>query len=190
MTDTASTSSVASSTDKHSQPLIPKDETAKPRRRSLGQRLFDALVDIVATFVAAVLNHPSVQHAVARGIVAGMKAFALEPDLGEHLRVMGETMTKTQTELARNAGEDFPKVVGNFFKGMIQPRSRANSTKDEHLTKQLHQQPQNHLTPPNRPEKQAPSLPMEPASSEMTDDDGSVNCIRIPALAAPLSPVR
>ena len=182
MSDTESTTStVFTAADKPEDATTPPPEPA--RRTSLGHRLFDGCVEVAATFVAAVLNHPSVQLAIARGIVAGMKQFTREPDLGEHLRVMGETMTKTQTELARNAGEDFPKVVGNFFKGMMQPRSRTNSTKDD---QQISQQLKNHqpaLTPP-RPDR-SPMLPSYTGGKPVKDESS----IRLPVLA-PHSPLQ
>jgi len=86
------------------------------------QATFTGSVSCVATFVAAVLNHPLVQDAIANGIVAGMNAFAHQPNLAEHIMIMNETLSKSQRELARNAGEDFPVLVGNFFQGMIKPR--------------------------------------------------------------------
>jgi hypothetical protein len=88
----------------------------------LFQALFEGLVNCIAAVCAAVLNHPSVQNAIANGIVAGMNAFVRQPDLDDHVKIMSETLSRSQRQLARNAGEDFPVLVGNFFEGIFKPR--------------------------------------------------------------------
>jgi hypothetical protein len=84
--------------------------------------LFEGLVNCIATVCAAVLNHPAVENAIANGIVAGMNAFLRQPDLDDHVKIMSETLSRNQRQLARNAGEDFPVLVGNFFEGIFKPR--------------------------------------------------------------------
>lgn len=37
---------------------------------------------------------------------------------------MSETLSRNQDEAARNAGEDFPRLLGSFVKGMFAPRKR------------------------------------------------------------------
>jgi hypothetical protein len=88
----------------------------------LFQALFEGLVNCIAAVCAAVLNHPLVQNAIADGIVAGMNAFVRQPDLDDHVKIMSETLSRSQRQLARNAGEDFPVLVGNFFEGIFKPR--------------------------------------------------------------------
>jgi hypothetical protein len=88
----------------------------------LFQALFEGLVNCIAAVCAAVLNHPSVQNAIANGIVAGMNDFVRQPDLDDHVKIMSETLSRSQRQLARNAGEDFPVLVGNFFEGIFKPR--------------------------------------------------------------------
>jgi hypothetical protein len=88
----------------------------------LFQTLFEGFVNCTAAVCAAVLNHPAVQNAIANGIVAGMNAFVRQPDLDDHVKIMSETLSRSQRQLARNAGEDFPVLVGNFFEGIFKPR--------------------------------------------------------------------
>jgi hypothetical protein len=88
----------------------------------LFQTLFEGLVNCIAAVCAAVLNHPSVQNAIANGIVQGMNDFVRQPDLDDHVKIMSETLSRSQRQLARNAGEDFPVLVGNFFEGIFKPR--------------------------------------------------------------------
>lgn len=130
--------------------------------------IFEGVVHCVASFIAAVLNHPSVQDAIANGIVAGMNAFALQPDLHEKARIMSETLSRSQRELARNAGEDFPVLIGNFLQGMIKPRRDKDG---------------------NYPPVQAPSsegiqLPDMDSGSTTTDQDASYKAAETP----PMSP--
>ena len=77
---------------------------------SFWQWVFDVSVHSVATFVAAVMNHPAVERACAKVMARGMTEFFIEAP---------ETAKLDQ---ARNAGEDFPKLVGSFFQGMFLPR--------------------------------------------------------------------
>jgi hypothetical protein len=88
----------------------------------LFQALFEGIVECIAAVCAAVLNHPLVQNAIANGIVAGMNEFVRQPDLDDHVKIMSETLSRSQRQLARNAGEDFPVLVGNFFEGIFKPR--------------------------------------------------------------------
>jgi hypothetical protein len=68
--------------------------------------VFDLVVNVTGTFLAAVLSHPDVETAVAKTMVRGMNEF----------------VSRNQPELAQRAGQDFPKLVGSFFQGMMSPR--------------------------------------------------------------------
>jgi hypothetical protein len=81
-------------------------------------RFMQGLVDIIAKFVAAVLAHPAMQDAVTKTVVLALNGFIGQPDLHEHLTAASENLSKTQVEMARQAGRDFPKVVGSFFTGL------------------------------------------------------------------------
>jgi hypothetical protein len=85
------------------------------------QYLFDVTVHITATFMAAVLSHPAVEKAAADTVVEGMNRFLTQSDLDKHMRVMTDTMARSQGELAAKAGQDFPKIVGSFLTGLIMP---------------------------------------------------------------------
>lgn len=166
---------------------------APPQKRSaLGRivdAIFDACVNVVALFAAAVLSHPAVQDAAARTIVRGMNDFVTQPDLDSHMKVMSETMSKTQDEMAAKAGQDFPKLVGSFIQGMMSPKkdriahtpsggspvppSLRNESKDSQASS----------TPPSRGDTpQTPVPPDELNMPRMEKSDQSSSRIRFRAI--------
>lgn len=93
--------------------------------------IFEAFIDVIATLAAAVLSHKAVSGAIADAIVLGMNRFLVQPDLDLRLMQMNETLSKRQSVLARKAGEDFPKMVGNFIQGMMKKENAAREEQDE-----------------------------------------------------------
>jgi hypothetical protein len=94
------------------------------------ESFFGFLVRMTANFLGAVLSHPSVETAVAKCIVRGMNDFLTQDELDRHVKTMSATMQRNQPELARNAGQDFPKIVGSFFQGMLSPRKEKQLQDD------------------------------------------------------------
>ena len=98
------------------------------------------LVELCASFTAAVLSHPAVQQAGAEIMVQGMNQFVKQPDLNETMQIMSDTMAKTQEDFARSAGEGFPKLAGKFLEGMLSPKknpskpTKSNPTADHSTT--------------------------------------------------------
>ena len=88
---------------------------------------FDALVELNATFLAAVLSHESVQNAGARMMVRAMNDFLRQGNLHEHVRIASENMAVNQEDYARSAGQDFPKLAGQFIQGMLSPKKPGAS---------------------------------------------------------------
>ena len=122
---------------------------------TVAQKAFDLAVHCTATFLAAVLSHPAMQEAQATVIMKGSNKFITQPDLNQHLKIMSETLAKNQEESARNAGEDFPKLLGHFVAGMFSPRK--DKQKDKH---------DNKLTILTNPSEDS-------AMTESTKDDGN-----------------
>lgn len=92
------------------------------------QAIFDGVIHVIASFLAAILEHPKVKKATSDAIVSGMTEFMRQPDLDEHLLVMNERISKTQTEFARKSGEDFPQMVSHFLRGMLSPKRERSIT--------------------------------------------------------------
>jgi hypothetical protein len=95
--------------------------------QTMGQVLFDQAVQLAAAFVSAVLSQTNVRAAVAQTIVDGMKQLAIDPDLDHYVEIASLSLTRLQPRLARQAGGEFPHLVGSFFQGMIAgPRVSKN----------------------------------------------------------------
>jgi len=95
------------------------------------KRLANVLIEASADFAVRVLLHPAVTDAIACTIAEGMNKFLRQPDLDEHIKVMANTMSDVQPEIARKKGEEFNKSVAGFIQGMLSPR------KDDTLTENL-----------------------------------------------------
>lgn len=78
-------------------------------------------------FTSIMLSHEDVQIAIGHSIVVGMNMFLRQPNLDEHVLLMSETVARTQPELARKSGEDFPKLVGSFLQGMLSSSHQKNN---------------------------------------------------------------
>ena len=78
------------------------------------------MIHAIAVVVAAVLTDPAVKEAIANVIVTGVTNFVRQPNLDEHLLFANQTLGRTRDTVANKAGQDFPKVVGAFVKGMFQ----------------------------------------------------------------------
>jgi hypothetical protein len=78
--------------------------------------IFTTTVSALAAFMAALLAHPQVEEAAAKVTVAGINMLLDQPDIAE--RITDKLGDKNDT-LARKAGEEFPHLVGNFVKGVM-----------------------------------------------------------------------
>lgn len=78
-------------------------------------------------FTSIMLSHEDVQIAIGHSIVVGMNMLLRQPNLDEHVLLMSETVARTQPELARKSGEDFPKLVGSFLQGMLSSSHQKNN---------------------------------------------------------------
>jgi hypothetical protein len=98
--------------------------------------LYDTVITALATVIASVLNHPKANDAITNVIVNGITKFLTQPNLHEHILVANQSLGKTRDTMANKAGQDFPKVVGAFVKGMFLPaaannENNQNNNKDE-----------------------------------------------------------
>jgi hypothetical protein len=105
-------------------PLTPNAASSMDHIVGLSNAVVSGVVHVIASFTAAILNHPSVQKAIGSSIVAGLKQLCHEDDLEEHLMAVSETLSKQSELHARQAGKDFPKIVGSFVQGMLSPQGK------------------------------------------------------------------
>jgi len=134
-------------------------------------RLAELTLQATASMVVQLLNIPAVQQAVAASVAEGMNCFLRQPNLEEHLLQMADTMSRTQPELARQQGRDFPVLVGNFLQGMLSPNK--SNTNNSNNNKQRVDEPtpsnsnNNKQKQPNQQPQQREEENVSPASSPL-----------------------
>ena len=80
----------------------------------------NVVIEITAAFMTAVLSHPNVVNAASQVMVAGMNAFAAQPDLADKLKQVNQHMTtQDKQEAAVQIGRDLPILVGGIFHGVF-----------------------------------------------------------------------
>lgn len=94
--------------------------------RFLLRTFYACLVDIVANFVANVLEHPRVQGAAAETLVRGMIMTMEQPDLPRRAAKL-YLQLQEDTDVSRQLGEQFPKVAANFIAGAASSIKRSAS---------------------------------------------------------------
>jgi hypothetical protein len=95
-------------------------------------RLGSLLVEGVAHLVSRVLDHEAVRAPLAQTIAAGVHCFLRnEQDLEAHVRSMAACVSKTQPDLARQQGQDFPLIVGSFLQGILHGVSSNKQNRHE-----------------------------------------------------------
>jgi len=78
------------------------------------------MVHMTAAFMTAVLRHPDVVDSASQIMVAGMNAFAAQPDLADKLSQVNKHMTmEDKQEVAVQIGRDLPLLVGGILHGVF-----------------------------------------------------------------------
>jgi hypothetical protein len=95
------------------------------------ERLWTFLVNLVANFIADVLEHPRVQEAASTAIVNGINDTLDQPDFPTKIKVISLlTMdAKEQIAVSRQLGEQFPKAAVNFLGGAVAGLRGKSSSK-------------------------------------------------------------
>jgi len=61
----------------------------------------------------------------------------LQKDLDEKLRIMDSHLKESKEDMARQAGAEFPKLVGNFFEGWSGKDKDESDKKQEALASEM-----------------------------------------------------
>lgn len=77
--------------------------------------------------MGAVLSHPKIMDASVAIMVEGMNEFATQPDLGDKLLVMNEHLRSHQETMARQMGSEAPRLVSQFFGGLMAKREKEGN---------------------------------------------------------------
>jgi hypothetical protein len=93
--------------------------------------IWQGVVRLIASGVAAVLSDERVQTAAAGTMVRAMNEFLCQPNLNDHVRTMSESLAKNQEDYARSAGQDFPKLAGQFIQGLLSPKQQQQQQQQQ-----------------------------------------------------------
>lgn len=88
---------------------------------------YRCLVNIVANFIADVLEHPRVKRAAAEVMVEGMNATTEQPDLPQKAAKIYLRLQEENEHVSRQLGEQFPKIAANFIAGAASSLKRSAS---------------------------------------------------------------
>ena len=92
-------------------------------------KMGQVLVNATAAFLSAVLSHPNVVTAASNVMVAGMNAFADQPDLPDILKKASQQMSvQDKQQAAVQIGRDLPVLVGGIFHGVFSRNDNDKST--------------------------------------------------------------
>lgn len=94
----------------------------------------DLLVSCLTGIATRVLREESVQNALAQTIAQGIQTFLQHDNLEVDIRNLASCVSKTQPDLARQHGQDFPVLVGSFIQGMLHnatPKPNHNNTQQQ-----------------------------------------------------------
>ena len=104
------------------------------------RQCYNTVVEFAIHTIQRLLQDPIIQESIAATISEGMNRFVQQPDLDQLLLHMVTSISKSQPDIARQQGQDFPIVVSSFVQGIIQHAVHRKSP-----LKVSHQQPhQNH----------------------------------------------
>jgi hypothetical protein len=112
------------------------------RMESFLASIWNYSVNLVATFLAAVLSHPKVQKASSDLIVLGLNSALEQPDLSDIIQQL-TVRVYDDGAISRQMGEQFPKSAKQFvfgamtsLRGTIIDRSKSD-LKDESTSSEL-----------------------------------------------------
>jgi hypothetical protein len=94
------------------------------RRSKIIQEWYDACIDLSIFTIQRVVQDPTIQEGIAATIAMGMNLFVQQPNLDQLLLHMVTCISKSQPDIARQQGQDFPIVVSSFVQGILQHASR------------------------------------------------------------------
>lgn len=109
------TTSLASTVDR----VLDEEEwDNKQKTSSLSGRIWNYMVNLVAQFLAQVLEHPAVVNAASRIMVAGIDASMEQPELAQKMAQVTRSIA-TSEDGVKEIGKAFPKMALDFMGGAV-----------------------------------------------------------------------
>ena len=84
------------------------------------RKCYNIFLEFIIYTLQRILQDPIIQESISTTISEGMNHFVQQPDLDQLLLHMVTSISKSQPDIARQQGQDFPIVVSSFVQGIIQ----------------------------------------------------------------------
>lgn len=84
------------------------------------QECYEVFIEFSIRTLQRILQDPTIQETISTTISEGMNIFIEQPNLDQLLLHMVTSISKSQPDIARQQGQDFPIVVSSFVQGIIQ----------------------------------------------------------------------
>jgi hypothetical protein len=143
------------------------------RRSPIIQEWYNACIDLSIFTIQRVVQDPTIQEGIAATIAMGMNLFVQQPNLDQLLLHMVTCISKSQPDIARQQGQDFPIVVSSFVQGILQHASRKGKDSNSINCNNHNINAQNKDN--NANDETHPShVPLRPSSQTVSTETGSV----------------
>ena len=83
------------------------------------QECYNVFIDLIIHIIRRIAQDPIIQETISTTISEGMNRFVEQPDLDQLLLHMVTSISKSQPDIARQQGQDFPIVVSSFVQGIL-----------------------------------------------------------------------
>jgi hypothetical protein len=124
------------------------------RESAVVRKLLNCCLDVVIYTIQRILQDPTINDCLCTTIASGMNVFIQQPELDKLLLHMATSLSKTQPDIARQQGQDFPMIVSSFVQGMIHAvKTNNNNHQSNKLNKLVDDQqrsPQRIFRSPSR----------------------------------------
>ena len=81
---------------------------------------YHVIIDLSIHTIQRIVQDPTIRECIASTISEGMNRFVQQPNLDQLLLHMVTSLSKSQPDIARQQGQDFPIVVSSFVQGILQ----------------------------------------------------------------------
>jgi hypothetical protein len=127
------------------------------RESAIIQKWFNFCLDLLIYIIQRILQDPIINECIATTIASGINVFIQQPGLDKLLLHVATSLSKTQPDIARQQGQDFPMIVSSFVQGIIHA-VKSNNTNTQNKSNKTTDISQQHPQLPIRSSKQQQKL--------------------------------
>ena len=99
--------------------------------RFLLRACFRLAARFASAFLVAVISDPALNRTIADTVKEGMNRFLTQKTVKQKLGTFQQTLSESKPSLAKEAGEDFLKVILSFMEGLLAPDLNPYRSSDE-----------------------------------------------------------